>query len=477
MEVPVRDYRAELIALRQKTANIHGASALIPVGNALCELAEAIGRNSPHVERDLLTLRAECAAEVSFVRKNPAQGASYATIRIITVIDKMIALVDRYGIPSTVQPLPRPDTGRSSPSAPRTENGLSGTGQSSVLERQLEGALQELSRVKAELARVKADSEAYRRVLDEKLRLAQSKTATGHDERDAMSREATLRVEAEWKQKLAEEKNKLLEQLTAEQEHVRKLNAELGDAAARADELQTRCRAAEERAVNATAQYRALTDFEALAAALAADLASLPARLQAFARELLDIAGMLRNGDLTPFADPVGLSRLDVAVYSAPPAFAVSVSAEKSDALRAAYLRMVSLQGWIHKTLSDKGLTVISPESGAEFDPGKHACSMDSLVWINAEPERHNRVISVNRIGYALNGQVLRKAEVKRFEFRPGRAEAAPGPPAFQVRAVEQGVSMHAGDTTPVEEDHRPDAVDLQVMAELFGNSESDGLA
>jgi hypothetical protein len=171
--------------------------------------------------------------------------------------------------------------------------------------------------------------------------------------------------------------------------------------------------------------YLALTDYDHITVALAAELTDLPPTLQAFARDLLEIAEQLSDGDLVRLTTDSGLARIDSTIFRPPPVFAGAISPEKIDFLRDAYLRIVSLQASMPKTLADRGLTVINPETGTVYDTNRHASQSDDLMWINDDPARNNKIAAVKRIGYALDGKVIRKAEVKRFVFRADRGSTA----------------------------------------------------
>ena len=86
-------------------------------------------------------------------------------------------------------------------------------------------------------------------------------------------------------------------------------------------------------------------------------------------------------------------------------------------------LRVTALQAWAHRQLQTLAINVIHPANGAPFNAQWHRCGDADLVWVNDDPARHNTVAGVKRLGYVVDGRLLRPADVKRYVF------AGPVPP------------------------------------------------
>jgi molecular chaperone GrpE (heat shock protein) len=455
MDAPARDYRAELVSLRAQTETDKRieSSTLIQIGNAVIDLAQLIGQKDMRVEGTLLQLRTKCANEINKCKQNPFGSASYSAINVAKMISDMIALVDLYGIETKQQVPPWPDTGRRVVSEPGTEIGFSSTGQP-LLEGQQARAQEEFRQVKAELARVQEEFEAYRNAQNDTRRLAQSRAVVDHNERDMITREATLRVEAEWREKLAEERNKLLERLTAEQERVRQLSAQVGELEAgkrKFESLYLELKEQQERRQTREPGYQ---EFRQLVDSLSH--ITVPAQLNQFVSKLLDMAARMTAADASLSIED--LDDLDRYVYGSPPAYGViepengARSAEAQDSLDALLL-VVALQGRLHQLLVSRGVRPILPRIGDPFNPKLHRCDSADYVWINDQLERHDRIAGVKRMGYRHHDSVWRIAEVKRFVARrvgvpalPPETLPAHGP---QGTSNQVGPSLNAEPPTP----------------------------
>ena len=109
-------------------------------------------------------------------------------------------------------------------------------------------------------------------------------------------------------------------------------------------------------------------------------------------------------------------------------------------------LRVIALQAWAHRQLQTLDINVIHPANGAPFNPQLHRCGEADLVWVNDDLARHNTIAGVKRLGYVVDGKLLRPADVKRYVFAGAQlpAEAEPmslnssAPARLDIRSAAQ---------------------------------------
>jgi len=109
------------------------------------------------------------------------------------------------------------------------------------------------------------------------------------------------------------------------------------------------------------------------------------------------------------------LALLDSYVYALPRELALAMHGgqlEDQDVRQ-----VVMLQHQIAKHLEKQGLTLISPKSGDDYNRERHEYSEDELVP-HSDRNMDGRVHDTKRLGYVLQGRVLRKAHVRRYIAR-----------------------------------------------------------
>ena len=181
-------------------------------------------------------------------------------------------------------------------------------------------------------------------------------------------------------------------------------------------------------------------------------LAEQPEPLRDFAQNLLMIWSRLDADHLAALVTKEGMSSLDAYLYSPPPAIGrLSLGAPSDRPPDPAFLsHITALQRDLHRELVERrGLVVISPAQREDFNPSLHQDNADEIVW-GSDPNLHNTVHSVRRLGYCFAGQTKRRASVIRCLFAGAQKEqvtAEPEIPASDAEDEPQQVAAQPVDT------------------------------
>ena len=149
---------------------------------------------------------------------------------------------------------------------------------------------------------------------------------------------------------------------------------------------------------------------------LRATAGELPPAFRAFVEELVRLADCIEQYSLDSNASHSEIKgeidRIAEFVYQLPPGKDLIASDRFTPAERV--YQVTLLQNRLQHQLEGAGLGLIYPAVGEAFDSNKHHSDDTKIHWFR-KGYSHNTIAAVNAVGFAFNGQVLKKAQIEKY--------------------------------------------------------------